>query len=262
MIEECEKRKKQQTDQLSAEQRGLVELRKEMDMEALEARKRREKQLLEAVRLKQENEKYKEIVDKRRMDEREEEKKLMEIVNAAQREQERKQLEEIKAKEARIQALAKYAEEHVTKNETAKRRLEEQRFLKSVLDKEKRDELDEIRRKKEHREREINARRYLDDQMKEKEEKTKEEEKQSRALAESWRKDEVAYRREVKEKTSANKKRNALWYGEIVKQMNETQALRKRGSLMDDREYRLNKKLLEETAAIANPLQFSPPSAS
>eukprot|EP01022_Parablepharisma_sp_SALTPOND_P012421 TRINITY_DN1595_c0_g1_i1.p2 TRINITY_DN1595_c0_g1~~TRINITY_DN1595_c0_g1_i1.p2 ORF type:complete len:513 (-),score=133.47 TRINITY_DN1595_c0_g1_i1:5666-7204(-) len=252
--EEYERKKKQRIEDRLKEQKHLEEIKKKMEVEVMESKKKREHQLQEAVKLIQENEKFKALQDVKRLKEREEDKKMLEEQIRAMEMQEKKRVDEMKAKEARIQALTKYAEEHVTKNEVMKRRQEEQRFLKEVIEREKREEQEEIRRKKAQRERELNARRYLDEQMSEKKKRKEEEMVKSKELVETWRKDEETFKKEQKEKAEELKKRNKQWYNEVLRQVTELKEGKKKGHLMNEREFMINKKLIEE---IEGPLPTS-----
>ena len=193
----------------------------------------------------QENEKYKLILDKKKQEEREVEKRRIEQYSAAEEQQEKRKYEEMKAKEARIQALIKYAEEHVGKNEFIKRKAEEQKFLKELLEKEKKEEIEEVKRKKMHREKELKARRFLDEQMKEKALKVSEAEKRSRELVETWRLDDESFRKEQREKAGEVKKKNMAWADTIMRQIGDAKVKRRQQRLMDEREYQINKKLIE-----------------
>ncbi len=257
-IEEFERKRKTRSDELTAEQKNLETIRKKMVEEDLEGRKRREKRLQGAAQLRQENDNSRKIQDKRRLEEQEEEKRMVRIMAEAQERQQRLQLEETKAKDARIHALAKYAEEHVTKKDEVKRRMEEQRFIRAVLDKEKQDELDEKRRKQEHRQRELNARKYLDRQLEEKAARDQSEKRESRKLVETWRNEEESYRREQQEKMSATKRRNQAWRQEIVRQIGQSRDLKRRRDIMDEREFLINRKLIEESLTVTKEIQPGP----
>ena len=249
--EEQDKKRRLQTEEKSREQRQLDQLKQKLNEEALAGKKKREQQLQEAVKLIQENEKYKLIQDSRKLKEREEDKKMLEEQARTMELQEKKYMDEVKAKEARVQALVKYAEEHVAKDEAVKKRLEEQRFIKGVIEREQREEIEERQRKKARKDNEVNAKKYLDEQMKEKLKKEEDEEKKSKEIVLQWRKDEEEFKQEQRTKSDELKKKNKAWYNDILQQATSIKVGKKKGQLMNERELLMNKKLLEGIQGVA-----------
>ena len=198
--DELEKKRKVHFEEKLNEQKRLAELQKQINEEDIEAKKKRNQKLQEAVKLIQENEKYKVIQDSMKLKEREDDKRMLEEQIKSMEKQEMKRVEEMKAKEARIQALVKYSEEHVVKNEMEKKQREEQRFIKEILEKEKMDELKEKKQKEAHREMEVKALKCLDAQIQEKRNRRNEELVRSRALAESLKMETELYNKQQKEK--------------------------------------------------------------
>lgn len=223
-----------------------------MDEELNESKKNREKRLLEAKKIREENEKNKLLQEKKKKEELEQDNKLLEDQNKLIELQDKKKMEEMKAKEKRMQALAKYAEENIGKKDLDKKKIEEIRFMKDALEREKREQLVEEKRKMQHRQNEVNARKLLDEQVKQKELKKEEERKKSKKLAEFWEKDAEDFTHEQKTKQIEYKKKHYDWHNDILKQISEKKDKTKKAILMNEREFLFNKQLIDDAIKIPN----------
>ena len=244
--EEQEKRKKIKIEERIHEKKRLDEIKKQMEREVIESKKKREEQLKKAKDVIHENENYKKIQEKKRLLEKEEDKKLLIQQMKSMELRERERVDEMKAKEARIQALIKYSEDHVTKNETEIKRKEEQRFLKEILEREKMEELKEKEEKQKKKEKEVMTLRELESQIREKEKLRSEEKLKNKEFVKSMKKKEEAYKREEQIKADELKKKNIKWYGDIYKQIEESVSRKKKGILMSEAEFMINKKRIDE----------------
>eukprot|EP00826_Nyctotherus_ovalis_P014881 TRINITY_DN14187_c0_g1_i6.p1 TRINITY_DN14187_c0_g1~~TRINITY_DN14187_c0_g1_i6.p1 ORF type:complete len:363 (+),score=111.11 TRINITY_DN14187_c0_g1_i6:126-1214(+) len=116
--EEQAKKKRLEEEERSASRRQLEKIKSEIEVENSKHTLFKKQKLQEAAALIKENEKFKMLHDKRKLEEQEEDKKLLQEQIRQMEIQERKHAEEMKAKEAQIYALVKYAEEHHVKDET------------------------------------------------------------------------------------------------------------------------------------------------
>lgn len=248
--EEQAKKKKLEEEERSASRRQLDKIKSEIEVENLRHTQFKKLKLQEATALIKENEKLKMLHDKRKLEEQEEDKKLLQEQIKQMEIQERKHAEEMKAKEVRIQALVKYAEEHHVKDEAKKRILEEQRFINKVLEREKKEEQEERRRKQDCREKERRNTEHLRSQVDEKRKRQHEEVARSREMAECCRRKDEACRVEERERTARLRKKYRQWHNDVLQQVTERKEKSGKEVLMDDRELLINKKLLDELSTI------------
>jgi hypothetical protein len=160
--------------------------------------------------------------------------------------QDQRKLEEKRVKEERMQALVANAGQHIMRREKERQRDEEQRFLRSLLEREKSEQLREERNRTQHRQRELNAWKYLDEQVRQKALRLSEEKQRSKLLASSWRQDAEEYKKELLNKSQETKKRHQDIHREIMAQIEEKQSRSKRLQYMNEREYLINKPLIAE----------------
>ena len=60
------------------------------------------------------------------------------------------------------------------------------------------------------------------------------------------KKKEEVYKREEQIKADELKKKNVKWYGDIYRQIEESESRRKKGILMSEAEFMINKKRIDE----------------
>ena len=244
--EEYERKQRAKTEEQAKEQKRLDELKKQIDTELKEDKKKREQKYKDAAKLIKENERYRNLHIQEEIKQREEDKRILQENIKSMELQEQKRIDEMKAKEARIQALVKYAEVHVVKNEVEKRRQEEQIFLKEILKHEKEKVKEEKNKLKQRKEMEISNLKCLDEQLKDKRVKAEEEKKRNLILADYWKKEEEVYKKEKKEKEEESRLKNKQWFNDVLEQINENKKSKGKYPLMNEQEFLLNKKLMQE----------------
>ena len=101
------------------------------------------------------------------------------------------------------------------------------------------------------RTREQNLKRFLDEQMREKQLRLAVDKQKSKELAASWQREAEQQLIQEKQKLEVAQKRNRLVSQDLVKQMAERRNLNSRDRDMDNRELLLNKRILDEATSIA-----------
>jgi len=152
---------------------------------------------------------------------------------------------EVKEREERAKKFMSMMADTVVKDQKAQQLIEERKLLKNTLDKEKRDQEDEMRRKAVLNEKKREMTNYLNKQLEEKAAKKREEKLLEKKQAELWKKEAQDFRVSEKQKEQQAKE-NVVKNAEIQKQQILRSAEKQRK--MNNEEALYNKPILRTIA--------------
>eukprot|EP01022_Parablepharisma_sp_SALTPOND_P019043 TRINITY_DN31_c1_g1_i3.p3 TRINITY_DN31_c1_g1~~TRINITY_DN31_c1_g1_i3.p3 ORF type:complete len:545 (-),score=114.54 TRINITY_DN31_c1_g1_i3:3860-5494(-) len=248
--EEYERKRKEREQELLSEKEQLEKLRAEMQKELASIQTKRQKELENAKQVLEENEKNKKLRENEKRKEHEVEKEMIRKHQKMLEEQEKKRFEEFKAKEARIQAFLKLTADTVVKDDEMKRKEEEQKLIKNLIEREQKERQEEENKKRLWKEKERSMKSYLDSQVKEKREMLAMEKDRNKEIAKIWESKAKEHLEKEKVEVEKKKLKQKQLRSDIIKQIIEKRENLSKGIEMSQIEEAINKKILENASSL------------
>jgi hypothetical protein len=239
----CSRKKREQLETQKKEQAFLEKTKTELEQEKVENLKKKEKAYQIMQKMIKENMAHKETQISKKKEEKEQDRKAQLAYAKYLEEQELKRMKVLKDKEERMQKILGQADSIFT-NQKKKMADEDSKIMETLLKKEKEGLDQEFIKKQRQKKQELETKRYLDLQVKEKIQKDEVDKRVSDKIGKEYKRQFDEFAKEEIEKKKHSFNRNKYHSNELVRQIDEKKSLSRLG--MNNKEFLMNKKLLTD----------------